>query len=91
MNRFVIVTGVSGGIGSATATTFRAEGWSVIGVDVAEPHPAALDAFARIDLGAAGAGVELRSLISGLSDLHALVNVAGIQGTDSIDDSTVSD
>jgi len=33
----VLITGVLGGIGNATATVFRSEGWYVVGVDVAEP------------------------------------------------------
>ena len=38
--RRVLVTGVLGGIGRATAAAFRAEGWWVIGTDRAEPSTA---------------------------------------------------
>ncbi|MEA2651917.1 MAG: hypothetical protein QOI85_1638, partial [Chloroflexota bacterium] len=34
MTRTVAITGVGGGIGSATAAAFRATGWSVVGMDV---------------------------------------------------------
>ena len=34
MTRTVAITGVGGGIGRATAAAFRADGWSVAGIDV---------------------------------------------------------
>ena len=36
MNKVAIVTGSSGGIGSAVCTEFINQGWDVIGVDVTD-------------------------------------------------------
>jgi NAD(P)-dependent dehydrogenase (short-subunit alcohol dehydrogenase family) len=86
VTKVVVITGAAGGIGAATAAVFRDAGWSVAGVDVADaPSVTPLDAFAAIDLGAAGAGDSLATFFAGLSRLDALVNAAAIQGIDRID------
>ena len=91
MTPVVAITGVAGGIGAATAATFQGAGWTVAGVDVVDPpSTVALQAFARLDLGDAGAGVALGSFFAGLSGLDALVNAAAIQGVDRIDATGVS-
>ena len=38
MNKVVLITGVAGGIGSATARVFNEAGWRVIGVDLRQTH-----------------------------------------------------
>ena len=51
MNRTVLITGVAGGIGGATARVFADAGWRVIGVD--REHRTALPGlnhFVRADL-----------------------------------------
>ena len=79
--RTVLITGVCGGIGRAAATAFTSAGWSVIGVDRAEPDsPLDLDRFERVDVSDGGqiAGL-FDQLGSEISELHALVNNAATQ------------
>jgi NAD(P)-dependent dehydrogenase (short-subunit alcohol dehydrogenase family) len=83
--RIVAVTGVAGGIGSATAVAFAEAGWEVVGVDLVEPAPSVpLRAFLSLDLGDAAAGDRLAAFVGTLPALDALVNAAAIQGTDTI-------
>jgi NAD(P)-dependent dehydrogenase (short-subunit alcohol dehydrogenase family) len=78
--RTVLITGVSGGVGSATAGLFGSEGWKVVGVDRAEPASATpIDAYVQLDIGRPDAGERLQAIISDLSDLKALINNAAIQ------------
>jgi len=91
MTRTVVITGVAGGIGSAAAVAFHGAGWTVSGIDLVDPPEGTpVDQFARLDLASADVGAGLTALISGFSELDALVNAAAIQGTDSIDDSDVA-
>ena len=77
----VLITGVCGGIGRATADAFTAAGWSVIGVDRAEPEtPLAVDRFERIDVAESDQVVDLFDrLKTELPELHALLNNAAMQ------------
>ena len=79
--RTVLITGVCGGIGRAASTAFTSAGWSVIGVDRAEPDsPLDLDRFEQVDVSDSGqiAGL-FEQLGSEISELHALVNNAAMQ------------
>ena len=79
MIRVAAITGVSGGIGAATAALFQSEGWSVAGIDRKEaPTDVTLDAFLQADLGQAGVGEQLRSFFAGLDRVDALVNAAAM-------------
>ena len=87
MNKIVAITGVAGGIGSATALAFEAAGWGVAGVDLTDPPSRTpVGQFARLDLGDTEIRAQLAAFFSGLEGLSALVNLAALQGTDSIDD-----
>ncbi len=87
----VAITGVAGGIGAATAAAFREAGWSVAGVDLVDPAPAVgLDAFTALDLRDADVGDRLATFFAGLPGLDALVNAAAMQGTASIDETSVA-
>jgi NAD(P)-dependent dehydrogenase (short-subunit alcohol dehydrogenase family) len=88
-DRTVLVTGAASGIGKATAEAFKADGWSVIGVDREEG--AAGDRSVVVDLADAGA---IESMVESLADvgsLRALVNNAGMSLDTSVLETTVSD
>lgn len=81
MKKTVLITGVCGGIGAATAEAFVREGWQVIGVDC-RPPVAALPAlhFFEADLGDAAAFEPLFAEVAGIAGhLDALVNNAALQ------------
>ncbi|MDF9795210.1 NAD(P)-dependent dehydrogenase (short-subunit alcohol dehydrogenase family) [Catalinimonas alkaloidigena] len=51
MKKVVVVTGCNGGIGSASCTKFKSEGWMVIGIDVRKvENQAGLDRFIQADI-----------------------------------------
>lgn len=79
--RTVLITGVCGGIGRASATAFRDAGWTVIGADRAEPEgDLDVDRFELVDV---SQSVEIKDLFGRLNadiaGLHALVNNAATQ------------
>ena len=80
-SRTVLVTGVCGGIGRATAKAFQSEGWSVIGVDRAEPDgDVEVDRFEMVDVSQSDQVADLFSrLRTDLDGLNALVNNAATQ------------
>ncbi len=80
--RCVLITGVSGGIGTAATMAFAEAGWQVIGVDVraiGEPMQY-LDRYIQTDV---SNPQEIQALFSQLLDnrlpLHALINNAAVQ------------
>lgn len=78
MNRRVLITGVSSGIGLAVALEFLQNGWEVLGVDRAPCSEAGrLSWFARLDLAHPEA---FASIAAGVGDrpLHALVSNAAV-------------
>lgn len=77
----VLITGVCGGIGRATADAFTAAGWSVIGVDRDEPEtPLTVDRFERIDVAQSDQVLDLFDRLNKeLPELNALVNNAAMQ------------
>lgn len=79
----VLITGVLGGIGSATAALFQADGWQVIGVDVAA-SPAGMeprvDRLVQTDISDPESVTTLmRSIADTEGRLDALVNNAAVQ------------
>jgi len=80
-NRHVLITGVCGGIGRATANAFKTDGWTVIGVDRAEPDDdLAVDRFELVDVSQSDQVKDLFTrLRADLEGLHALVNNAATQ------------
>ena len=81
MKRVVVITGASGGIGSATARVFNSAGWHVIGVDRGEnkmtPH---ILHFIKADLSRSDAPARIATEISIKEGrIDALVNNAATQ------------
>ena len=81
MTRWVLITGVCGGIGSATADAFQAAGWSVIGVDREQPEgDLAVDRFELVDVSQSDQIADLFARLNkDLTGLAALVNNAAMQ------------
>jgi glucose 1-dehydrogenase len=79
--RWVLITGVCGGIGRAAATAFKAAGWDVIGVDRAEPDgPLDVDRFELVDVSQSVQVADLFvRLNADMDGLHGLVNNAATQ------------
>lgn len=78
--RRVVLTGSSGGIGSATAQAFLDNGWSVIGLDRANPPAAIADSITHVECDLSDASAIADTLAAHVGDgpLHALVNNAAI-------------
>ena len=80
-SRHVLITGVCGGIGRATAKAFRTDGWTVIGADRQEPDDDVdVDRFELVDVSiSAEIATLFDRLRSDLDGLDALVNNAATQ------------
>jgi NAD(P)-dependent dehydrogenase (short-subunit alcohol dehydrogenase family) len=76
-----VITGVAGGIGSATAAVFEREGAIVVGVDVLEHSIGELSLSLDLTLESAVAGLYQR-VHSELGRIDVLFNNAGISPTD---------
>ncbi|MBW4464206.1 MAG: SDR family oxidoreductase [Pegethrix bostrychoides GSE-TBD4-15B] len=82
MNKTVIITGVLGGIGSATAQIFKNQGWTVIGIDFKEAleQLVGIDYFIQADVAESSAWELVDQKISDrVESVQALVNNAAIQ------------
>lgn len=81
MNKNVLITGVAGGIGHATARTFIKAGWNVVGIDRQDMVKRSRNiTFLKRDISDASASENLFKEISGIvSKLDAIVNNAAVQ------------
>jgi NADP-dependent 3-hydroxy acid dehydrogenase YdfG len=97
VNRRVVVTGASSGIGEATARRFAAQGWQVVAVARREERLAALAADTGVDTFVADITKQsdvdaLASFLRELGPIHALINNAGgALGLASVEDSDPDD
>lgn len=90
----VLITGIAGGIGSATATLFKKNGWYVIGTDIKkeDSKKTITDEFYNIDLSKYSDIKKLCHLISNKHNvLHVIVNNAAIQISKKITDLNIKD
>ena len=81
MNKIALVTGCNGGIGFATVKKFLANGWSVVGMDVATQCSEKLDNFEYVqgDLSKSDDREKFISeAVKCFGKIDALVNVAGV-------------
>ena len=91
MKRVVLITGVLGGIGHATAKVFKSSGWEVIGVDRLKDDDKnnAVDLFIQEDISKDGAVNRIFTKVRDhYSRIDALVNNAALQIVKSITETT---
>jgi glucose 1-dehydrogenase len=80
VKRVVLITGVCGGVGRATAALFRSEGWTTVGIDRQKPSNLGfVDEFVQLDVSLPDLAGRIEALIDGLGTLDALVNNAAAQ------------
>ncbi|MCS4174836.1 SDR family NAD(P)-dependent oxidoreductase [Salinibacter ruber] len=80
MSKYVLITGVAGGIGSATAQLFAEHDWHVIGVDREDEEIKGVDHFIQADISDADASADIFKVVEEEEGrLDALVNNAAIQ------------
>lgn len=93
MRKTVVITGVAGGVGFATARLFAEKQWRVIGLDVRRTRKSAeIEHFIRTDISDISQLDSVRRTIAGLTNrLDALVNNAAIQICKPILETTVED
>jgi len=77
--RRVVITGVSGGIGSACADLFAGEGWFVIGFDRAAPPASFAGKYIECDINEPQMVLDACNAVLELGALDALVNNAAVQ------------
>lgn len=92
MAKSVLITGVAGGIGYATAQLFASEGWKVIGVDIQSPDNMGIDFYIQADL---SSPQEIDSIVAQVTQhfgsLDTLVNNAAMQICKPIVETSVSE
>jgi NAD(P)-dependent dehydrogenase (short-subunit alcohol dehydrogenase family) len=87
----VVITGVAGGIGSATARAFGEAGWMVAGLGLATTPPADVQPYAAIDLAGEDVEARLQAFFDALPRIDALVNNAAVQIVKPLLDTTTAD
>lgn len=84
-NKYVLITGVRGGMGRAAAKTLAAEGYSVIGLDVTECDPISGVTSLTADCTSEESLTEAYKRVSEITDkLYAIIHFAGLYMLDSL-------
>lgn len=78
MTEYALVTGASRNIGRAIATRLKADGYSVIMLDVMEPEDPALGEFRRVDLSNVADTAQAMAWVLDNREVTRVVNCAGI-------------
>jgi len=94
MDKVVLITGVFGGIGYATARVFKGSGWRIIGVDkqARDDQENLLDLFIQKDISETGNIDDIFEKIkSKFTNINCLVNNAAIQVAKSILETTADE
>ncbi len=92
----VLITGVSGGIGSALAKSFRESGYYVFGIDLSEGYDSYCDRFFNLDLNKFCTDARYRIEQTGILDeyvtsLDVLINNAAVQRLDKFENLKLDD
>lgn len=100
-HKLAVITGSNGGIGQALVARFRANNWSVLGLDVhvAPVASATVDAYLQCDLARLVADVayrddrmsRMRAAAAGLGALQSLINNAAYQIVKPVEQLTIAD
>ncbi len=92
MNAVVVVTGATGGIGSATAGVFAEAGWTVVGIDRRDGERQGIHRFFCADLTDEETSLRTFEAIGKETGrIDALVNNAAVQVCKSLVDTTVAE
>jgi NAD(P)-dependent dehydrogenase (short-subunit alcohol dehydrogenase family) len=96
MTPTVLITGINGGIGLATAAVFQQNGWTVAGVDRSDPGEQLgshleMSRFLQLDLAGDDVSEHLGPFVAALGELNALVNNAAVQIERSFTETSVAD
>lgn len=91
MERVVFITGVFGGIGYATASFFKNQGWTTVGMDkfCGKDTDKVIDIFLNLDCSVKeNVEIAVKRVAREFGRLDCLVNNAAVQVCESIDDTT---
>jgi NAD(P)-dependent dehydrogenase (short-subunit alcohol dehydrogenase family) len=78
--RRVLITGVCGGVGRATAALFRQEGWTTVGIDRRDPPEGLeVDDFVKLDIARDDVSRAIAEIAARGDRVDALVNNAAMQ------------
>ena len=93
MKRVVLITGVTGGIGNATARIFADAGWHVIGVDLLKPEKIlGIHHFINADISDPASSKDIFTEVADdVGRIDALVNNAAIQVCKPLVDTTLDE
>lgn len=86
MTEYALVTGASRNIGRAIATRLKADGYSVIMLDVIEPEDPSLGEFRRVDLSNVADTAQAMAWVLDNRDVTRVVNCAGIVTTHPVEE-----
>jgi len=86
MTEYALVTGASRNIGRAIATRLKADGYSVIMLDVMDPEDPSLGEFRRVDLSNVADTAQAMAWVLDNREVTRVVNCAGIVTTHPVEE-----
>jgi len=88
MPEYALVTGAARNIGKAIATRLKADGYTVIMLDIVEPEDASLGEFMKVDLSSQTSTAQALAWATDRREITRLVNCAGIAAVSGLSDVT---